>query len=147
MDAVVVNGPGRGLPATVKTGRRFSMQLKGGVFYNLRDPALSAQAADFAGKRVHAVAGIGNPGRFFGMLRAMGLVCTEHPLPDHYVFRAGELDFPGADAVLMTEKDAVKCAGFAAANFWVLPVEAELDARLGEWVLERIRDAYGPQTA
>lgn len=81
---------------------------------------------DFAGQRVHAVAGIGNPARFFAMLRAAGIEVTEHPFADHHAFRAGDLDFGDDLPVLMTQKDAVKCAAFARANIWSVPVRAEL---------------------
>ena len=66
--------------------------------------------ASFRGRGVHAVAGIGNPARFFAQLRALGLNVIEHPFPDHHPFNAAELDFADELPVLMTEKDAVKCA-------------------------------------
>jgi tetraacyldisaccharide 4'-kinase len=76
--------------------------------------------------RAHAVAGIGNPGRFFAMLRAAGIDVIEHAFPDHHPFAPGDLDF-GADVpVLMTDKDAVKCGAFARPNWWRVPVRAEL---------------------
>lgn len=82
--------------------------------------------AGFAGQGVHAVAGIGNPGRFFAMLRAHGLQIVEHPFPDHHVFAAGELEFGDVRPVLMTEKDAVKCTSFRNARLWYVPVRCEL---------------------
>jgi tetraacyldisaccharide 4'-kinase len=76
--------------------------------------------------RAHAIAGIGNPGRFFAMLRAAGIDVIEHAFPDHHAFAPGDLDF-GADLpVLMTDKDAVKCGAFARPNWWRVPVRAEL---------------------
>ena len=87
----------------------------------------------------HALAGIGDPERFFRTLRALGLAVTRHPFPDHHAYAAADLDC-GPDAVLlMTEKDAVKCAGLTAGEAWVLPVEAELPPALIELVLEKIR--------
>jgi tetraacyldisaccharide 4'-kinase len=80
--------------------------------------------ASFAGRRVHAVAGIGNPGRFFATLRAAGLALIEHAFPDHHRYRAGDLQFGDALPVIMTEKDAVKCQSFAPAQCWHLPVAA-----------------------
>lgn len=82
--------------------------------------------SDFAGTRIHAVAGIGDPGRFFAMLRAAGLEVVPHPFPDHHVFRERDLCFKDNAPVLMTEKDAVKCAGFAGERHWYLPVVARL---------------------
>lgn len=77
-----------------------------------------------AGERVHAVAGIGHPERFFATLSGLGFEVIPHPLPDHHVLRAAELDFGDGLAVIMTEKDAVKCAGFARPGLWYLPVAA-----------------------
>ncbi len=81
---------------------------------------------------MHAVAGIGHPARFFRELRAQGLEVIEHAFPDHHAFAAADLAFGDALPVLMTEKDAVKCAAFADARLWYVPVAArfsEQDAR------------------
>ncbi|HEY7744591.1 MAG TPA: tetraacyldisaccharide 4'-kinase [Burkholderiales bacterium] len=118
---------------------RFTMRLEGGTFRNLLDPGRQAEPGSFRGKRVHAVAGIGHPGRFFSRLRALGVEFTAHPFPDHHPFAASDLAFVGADAVLMTEKDAVKCRRFADASHWELAVDAAPDPGLGERVLERMR--------
>jgi tetraacyldisaccharide 4'-kinase len=80
------------------------------------------------GARVHAVAGIGNPQRFFAMLRQLGAIPVEHSRPDHWACRAADLDFGDALPVVMTAKDAVKCQPLAAGRtglFW-LAVEAAL---------------------
>ena len=82
----------------------------------------------FAGMRVHAVAGIGNPQRFFDMLRALGIGVIPHAFPDHHAYRAQDLDFGNDQPVLMTEKDAVKCGAFADARCYMIPVDAELPA-------------------
>jgi tetraacyldisaccharide 4'-kinase len=82
----------------------------------------------FKGQSVHAVAGIGHPERFFSQLRALGLDVIMHAFPDHHAYRADDLDFHDALPMLMTEKDAVKCGGFARANYWFVPVSAELHA-------------------
>ena len=80
--------------------------------------------SDFAGRPVHAVAGIGDPTRFFTALRDAGLDVVEHPFPDHH--RYVPADFAAfADAtVLMTGKDAVKCQDFPLADAWEVPVAA-----------------------
>lgn len=98
------------------------------------DEAVSWQA--FAGRTVHAVAGIGHPSRFFAALRKQGLDIVEHPFPDHHGFSREDLRFAKSDeAILMTEKDAVKCRHFENANLWYVPVVAELDPRFGERLL------------
>ena len=81
---------------------------------------------DFAGQRVHAVAGIGNPARFFALLHAAGIDAIEHAFADHYPYQLRDLDFGDGLPVLMTEKDAIKCAAFERADLWQIPVRAEL---------------------
>ncbi|PZQ18581.1 MAG: tetraacyldisaccharide 4'-kinase [Rhodanobacter denitrificans] len=103
------------------------MRLHGDRAVNLA----SGQArplADFAGRSVHAVAGIGHPERFFAALRASGLDVQAHPFPDHHAYRPADLAFGDGLPVLMTEKDAVKCAVFADETQWSVPVDADLPA-------------------
>ncbi len=79
------------------------------------------------GSRVAAVAGIGDPTRFFTTLRALGFIVDEFPLQDHHNFSTG--DFSAlAGVIVMTEKDAVKCAGIAGIDAWYLQIEAQLPA-------------------
>jgi tetraacyldisaccharide 4'-kinase len=136
VDAVVVNG---GTRAVGSRERAFALKLEGDLFRNLLDPELAVGAGHFGGRRVHAIAGIGNPQRFFDHLRALGLVFTAHPFPDHHAYAPNELAFAECDAIVMTEKDAVKCARFAKENQWVLRVEAVPDPRLGELVLRKLK--------
>jgi tetraacyldisaccharide 4'-kinase len=111
---------------------------------NLRDESRTADPAAWKGGTVHAVAGIAHPQRFFAALRAQGIVATEHAMPDHHAYSAADLAFPGATAILMTQKDAVKCARFADERCWYLPVRASLDPALIALVEHKIR---GSQTA
>ena len=82
--------------------------------------------AEWRGRRVHAIAGVGNPGRFFSLLRQQGLQLITHEYPDHYQYCAADLDFNDDYPVVMTEKDAVKCEGLQLRNMWYLPVTATL---------------------
>jgi len=93
----------------------------------------------FAGQRVHAVAGIGNPERFFDGLRAHGIDVVPHAFPDHHAFAAGDLVFGDEAPVLMTEKDAVKCTRFTDARLWCVPVRAEIDEAFFDAVAARLR--------
>jgi tetraacyldisaccharide 4'-kinase len=139
--AVVWNG---GDESRITSRGHYAMRLVGDSFRNLADPTRAARVADFRGARVHAVAGIGHPQRFFTHLRALGLDPVCHPFPDHHAFTSGDLALTGADSVLMTEKDAVKCMPFADARMWVLPVRAEVSPALFDLIAEKLR---GPQTA
>ncbi|MGY0504625.1 tetraacyldisaccharide 4'-kinase [Luteimonas sp. e5] len=82
--------------------------------------------AEFAGRRVHAVAGIGHPERFFDLLRAQGLGVVPHAFADHHLYRPQDFEFGSDLPVFMTEKDAVKCAAFAPADSWCVAIEARL---------------------
>lgn len=137
VDAIIGNNfPGAAWAAGVPF---FPMRLQAGEFYALGNPDRRCTPVELRGRTLHAVAGIGDPGRFFATLTGLGLSFTAHPFPDHHAYAAADLDF-GTDAVvLMTEKDAVKCAGLPAGDAWVLPVEAELPPALVELVLEKIR--------
>jgi tetraacyldisaccharide 4'-kinase len=122
----------------VTHARAFAFRLAGNVFHRPAGGAQMVTAEAFSGKSLAAIAGIGNPQRFFATLAALGLHAECHPFPDHHAFRSEDLNFPQAEAILMTEKDAVKCASFAPPNAWALRVDAELPAGLLASVLERI---------
>ncbi|HEX5756224.1 MAG TPA: tetraacyldisaccharide 4'-kinase [Arenimonas sp.] len=122
VDFRVVNGDATRLDA-------WSMHFRLGDAQPLHGGAGRPLAA-FAGKTVHAIAGIGNPGRFFSGLRALGLDPVEHAFPDHHAYRREELQFFPPAPLLMTEKDAVKCRSLALQDAWVVPVEAELPESL-----------------
>ena len=99
--------------------------------------------ADWRGRRVHAVAGIGDPARFFATLRAAGLEPVEHPLADHARIRPADLSFGDGLPVLMTEKDAVKCASFPAAGLAYVEVAARLAERDADSILARVLSLAG----
>jgi tetraacyldisaccharide 4'-kinase len=131
VDARVLNGASA--PDT------WSMELIPTGFRRVRDPDEALPLAEFRGRRVHALAGIGNPDRFFAMLRSLDVQAVEHSFPDHHPFVAPDLEFGDDKDVVMTEKDAVKCHEFASANSWFLAVDAEMDPRFGEWLRQRLR--------
>jgi tetraacyldisaccharide 4'-kinase len=131
VDARVING-GSGPGA-------FGMRLAVEGLYTVGNASTRVEPSQLAGKKLHAVAGIGNPARFFSTLSSMGLAFSPHPFPDHYAFLPEDLQFPDCDFVLMTEKDAVKCRRFGRLDFIEVRVEANVDPALTELILERIR--------
>ena len=139
-DAIVVNG-GRPLLEGA-----LGMRLEG-----KRALALVGDAAHpldhFAGKSVHALAGIGHPERFFNMLRAHGIDVTGHPLPDHARLQPGDISFDDDRPVFMTEKDAVKCAGIGGPRHWYVPVTAILDGGDSEALLNTVAQALANRAA
>jgi len=146
VNAVVINGnikaPGFKVPSFVKN-TLFAMQMRPGDAHPVSGGAALRSLSSFRDTGVHAVAAIGNPQRFFDTLRDAGLRIYEHPMPDHHAFKAGDLNFGDSLPVLMTEKDAVKCAAFADQRCWYVPVTAEFaenEARgLADLVLARVK--------
>lgn len=134
VDALVLNGLGAWSSARTPV---FPMRLTGQRFMRLGDARQTCGASELQGLRLHAVAGIGDPQRFFDHLSALGLRFEPHAFSDHHAYQPGELDFAG-DAILTTEKDAVKFAPPPPLPVWVLPVDAELDAGLATLVLEKL---------
>jgi tetraacyldisaccharide 4'-kinase len=139
-DAVVVNGEQH---AADVHPHAFPMRVEGTEFHNVRDPRRVVGPEHFRGRAVQAVAGIGHPPRFFAHLRSLGIEFEAHAFRDHHAFSPRDIAFAGADAILMTEKDAVKCAAFASDECWALRVDAVPDAALGPFVLGRLRQGSG----
>lgn len=81
---------------------------------------------EFAEREVHAVAAIGNPDNFFALLKRNGFRVTQHVFPDHHLFTRDDLAFGDGRAVIMTEKDAVKCEHFDDPRLWYVPIDVEL---------------------
>ena len=118
----------------------FPMRLFGEEVVALADPACLLPLAALRGRRVHAVAGIGRPQRFFDQLAAAGLEVDAHAFPDHHRFVAADLVFGDASPILMTAKDAVKCRAFAPADCWEYPVRAQIGSGAAERILEKLED-------
>lgn len=134
VDLVITNG---GIP----NNNEYDMDVKPSKVYNAISKTQTKMLAYFKDKVVHAVAGIGHPERFFRLLEAHHIRVIPHPYPDHYAFKANDIEFFDEYPVLMTEKDAVKCSSFASSKHWVLPIKAMVsplfDARLLNLLQER----------
>ena len=115
-----------------------SMTLEPGDLRQVVDPSRRQPVDWLQGRAVDAVAGIGNPERFFLLLQRLGASVERHPFPDHHGYRPEDLQPLTAATVVMTEKDAVKCAGLAGTDWWYLPVVASLDPTLAGRILQRI---------
>ncbi len=118
-DAVVING-------AVRRRGELGFSLRPGEAISLVGGAARA-VEEFRATPVHAVAGIGNPERFFRMLEDRGLQVIRHPFPDHHALQLAEIKFADDLPVLMTEKDAVRCERFSGPEHWYVPVEAAVD--------------------
>ncbi|MGZ5079889.1 MAG: tetraacyldisaccharide 4'-kinase [Usitatibacter sp.] len=151
VDAVVVNG---GYSDSIPGSRQFAMRLGAERFVALagREELSPAEFALMArGRPVVAIAGIGRPERFFEHLAALCVSAHGRSFPDQHAFLPAELKLPGAEIIVMTEKDAVKCAAFADARMWFMRVEASLPPEFDDFLLTRIAQARrrtdGPQAA
>jgi len=105
---------------------------------NLREPGVTRDVAELRGRRVTAVAGIGNPGRFFATLRKDGLHLDERIYADHHPFTAEDAASWPPGPVVMTEKDAVKCEGFAGPDHWYLAAKVTMEAGFERRLSERL---------
>jgi len=95
---------------------------------------------EWLGRRVHAVAGIADPERFFQAIAAQGIEPIRHPFPDHHDYRPEDLSFNDPYPVLMTEKDAVKCRDFATDRHWFWPITARPEPALAPALLNHLQN-------
>jgi tetraacyldisaccharide 4'-kinase len=116
----------------------FAMSLAGDEVHRMTDARVRRPLKSFAGQKVHAAAGIGDPNRFFLHLGRAGIQVIPHPFPDHHAFSERDLEFGDGLPVLLTEKDAVKLRSVARPGWWVLPVSAQLDPAFGTWLLGKL---------
>lgn len=145
-DIAVINGIAKQDWPWLKQLTQVNMQLQFGRLTPVNPSSAQQQTKTLnalQGIKLHAVAGIGNPERFFNALRAQGLNIQPHQFDDHHHYRiedfAGMLDAP----IIMTEKDAVKCRDFPLTQAWYLPVTASLDAELIEYLVRRLQILRG----
>lgn len=96
--------------------------------------------SDFSNKKVHAVAGIGHPQRFFDLLKKEGFECIVHVFPDHAHYQQQDFDFKDNLPIIMTEKDAVKCVHFAKENYWYLPITVKISLTFQNALLTKLKN-------
>ncbi|MCK0164650.1 tetraacyldisaccharide 4'-kinase [Marinobacter sp. S6332] len=150
VDFVIVNGAmatddeGK-VPPEALSGIRhrqmYAMSLKPTRLVNLKTGEVRAPES-LQGQKIRAIAGIGNPTRFFDTLKGLGAKLIAVPFPDHHRFRPEDLGSESGHMLVMTAKDGVKCSGFAPDNAWVLYVEASLPEAFSEAVLEKLRASF-----
>jgi tetraacyldisaccharide 4'-kinase len=127
------------VPPSADGGRVSAMTYEPAGWESVASPGAVADPSAWSSGEIHAVAGIGNPQRFFDAVRALGLAPVCHAFGDHHAFTPGDLAFPGASAILMTEKDAVKCTSFAGANCWFLSIRTHIDEALVTLIEGKLR--------
>ena len=150
VDAVVrldVHSDGAGWRAALAGVRQFAMTHEPLAWRNLVAPDRAFDASLLRDPAVVALAGIANPDRFFRSLRTQGFAGRTIAFPDHFAYSRNDVAFPGAPALLMTEKDAVKCRAFADARMWMLPIRARVDPALVDAVVEKIHGSQAARNA
>jgi tetraacyldisaccharide 4'-kinase len=147
VDAIVWLASADTVPAMRRDRHEFAMTQQPLPWRNLVDPALAFDAAVLADAATVAIAGIADPARFFAAVRAQGFRGVTRAFPDHHAYTRDELAFRDAPAILMTEKDAVKCRAFADARMWMMPIHARVDPALVDFIMERIDGSEAPRNA
>jgi len=134
VDMVVCNG--------LANVGEYPYKVEGMQVVNIADESTVVPIDSFKGKPIHAIAGLGNPARFFSLLKKNGLTFQTHIFPDHYNFKEQDINFSEDDsAVIMTEKDAVKCTMIAKENHWYIPIRAQMTERFGLDFLTQLKNS------
>lgn len=139
VDLIVSNG--------TPVGDEYPMDYAGREWIHVQDNTRSATMEKFAGQRVHAIAGVGNPQRFFNMLREEGMDVIEHTYPDHHAFVLSDFEFDESLPILMTEKDAVKSERLGLENAWYVPIQAQIGKKFDYHLLNVLEAKRGQKTA
>lgn len=133
VDLVVVNGLGN--------AGEHHLKITAEPAISMADNTVQQPLTSWHGQRVHAVAGLGNPARFFDMLKQAGLIVETHIFPDHYDFKIGDLAFGDEIPIIMTAKDAVKCRSFDLDTLWYVPISVDMPPAFGERLMELLVNA------
>ena len=108
------------------------VHLKSGKSYGVEDWPMHNQ--------VHAVAGLGNPGRFFDLLDKLGFDIVRHPYPDHHNFDSSDLFYLDHLPIIMTEKDASKCKDFDNNKIWYLKIDADVNNKFIDQLQSKLEE-------
>ncbi|KAF3977120.1 MAG: tetraacyldisaccharide 4'-kinase [Methylococcales symbiont of Iophon sp. n. MRB-2018] len=132
VDLVIVNG-------IAEEENEFAMAVEGDLAVNLVNKE-EKLLDEFKKQNCHALAGIGNPKRFFNLLEKEGLLLECHAFPDHHQFIAEDISFEDDKPVLMTAKDAVKCMDFATDKHWYVPIKVQPEQLFIDKLLKLIKE-------
>lgn len=136
VDLVLCNGTADKLDESIRQRLDGEFHLQPSAWRHLKTGERVEIASRPFAANVHAVAGIGNPERFYQTLESLGLTLQRHSKPDHFVYHRQDLP-QDSKPLVMTAKDAVKCQSFAEDHWWVLDVEAELPTELQQEFMKR----------
>lgn len=131
VDFIISNGK--------KNHGEFEMQFVIDSIVNLQDENKTINLSALSNQKIIAVAGIGNPDRFFQSLRLLGISFSEKIFPDHHAFQKSDFDFLNNQIIVMTEKDAVKCRHFCDSRFYVARGHAVVDDLFFQQLFQRLQ--------
>ncbi|HIL93607.1 MAG TPA: tetraacyldisaccharide 4'-kinase [Cycloclasticus sp.] len=132
VDFVVCNG--------LANTDEYSLKVEGAEAVNVTDEADKVALGSFKETPCHAVAGLGNPARFFSHLKKFELTFEPHIFPDHFKYTGKDINFNDDRPVLMTEKDAVKCTAIVNEKHWYVPIKAQMTKKFGLTLLSLIKE-------
>ncbi|MEW5056438.1 tetraacyldisaccharide 4'-kinase [Cycloclasticus sp. 46_83_sub15_T18] len=131
-DLIVCNG--------LANNNEFPLRVEGDRAVNILDASKSRALSEFSQQSCHALAGLGNPSRFFAHLKKFGLRFDSNIFPDHYKYSQQDISFDDDKTVLMTEKDAVKCSTIASDKHWYVPIKAAMSEKFSLSLLALIKE-------
>ncbi|MBL4743457.1 MAG: tetraacyldisaccharide 4'-kinase, partial [Cycloclasticus sp.] len=132
VDLVVCNG--------LASVDEFPLKVEGDEAIKITDEKARQSLNDFKPTPCHALAGLGNPSRFFSLLKRFELTIEPHIFPDHFRYTEQDINFNDDKPVLMTEKDAVKCTEIAGDKHWYVPIKAQMTEKFGLTLLSLIKE-------
>lgn len=132
VDFIVCNG--------LANKHEYPLRVDGSEAVMLVDESERLDLQSFRAAECHAIAGLGNPSRFFSHLKKFNLSFEPHIFPDHYKYTEKDINFNDEKQVLMTEKDAVKCTHMATRKHWYVPIKAQMTQNFGLTLLLLIKE-------
>lgn len=118
----------------------YAMDFVIDTIVNLLDETKTLDLNNLSDKRIIAIAGIGNPNRFFDSLKSLNIIFEKKIFPDHYYFKKEDIDIKDADIILMTEKDAVKCHNIADSRHFVVRGQVMVDENFLNQLMKRVSE-------
>jgi len=132
VDFVICNG--------LANKNEHSLKVAGTEAVSVLDESKKVLLESFIQTPCHALAGLGNPSRFFSHLKKFNVPFDAHIFPDHFTYNKVDISFDDEKPVLMTEKDAVKCTMIANEKHWYVPIKAQMTEKFGLTLLSLIKE-------
>lgn len=132
VDFIICNG--------LANANEYALKIEGNEAIKLLDESQRCELESFSETPCHAIAGLGNPARFFSHLKKFNISFKSHIFPDHFKYAEKDINFDDDKPVLMTEKDAVKCTFIANEKHWYVPIKAQMTEKFGLTLLSMMKE-------